>query len=172
MDEEIKVPEYDRLFRLAENDKIVPGISIANSEAGILSLSIEAFYYRLVCSNGMISKTSVDARYRHVSRKVMDDFPLVLEDVISQSRHGHDRFRISMETRVDNPESTIEAFCRQFQLSQNETEIVKQAFYQETGGTMFHVINAFTRAAQDPGLMAADAYKLEKAGGTILAMVK
>ena len=168
----LKVPEYDRLFRLAENDKIVPGISIANSEVGILALGLSAFYYRLVCSNGLIDKTSVDARYKHISRRVMDEFPMVLEGVIAQSRHGHDRFRISMEIRVDNPENSIETFCRQFQLAQNEAEIVKQAFYQEAGGSMFHVINAFTRAARDPNLLASDAYKLEKAGGNILAMVK
>jgi len=168
----LKVPEYDRLFRLAENDKIVPGISIANSEVGILSLSIEAFYYRLVCSNGMIAKTSVDARYRHVSRKVMDEFPMVLEGVISQSRHGHDRFRISMETRIDNPERTIATFARQFQLTQEEAEIVKQAFYQEEGATMFHIIQAFTRAGRDSTLSVSDSYRLEKAGGSILALVK
>jgi hypothetical protein len=165
LDDEImvlKVPEYDRLFRLSENDKIVPGISIANSEVGLLALSIEAFHYRLVCSNGMISKRSVDARYKHISRKVMDEFPLVLEGVVAQSRHGHERVRISMETRVDNPERTIAAFAGQFQLSQKETEVVQQAFYQEVGGTMFHVINAFTRAAQEPTLTVSDSYRLEK----------
>jgi len=175
LDDEImvlKVPEYDRLFRLSENDKIVPGISIANSEVGILALSIQGFYYRLVCSNGMISETSVDARYKHISRKVMDEFPLVLEGVISQSRHGQDRFRISTQTSVDNPESTIATFARQFQLSQKETEVVQQAFYQEVGGTMFHIIQAFTRGAQDISLSASDSYRMEKAGGAILAMVK
>ena len=91
----LKVPEYARAFHLAEKDKIVPGISIANSEVGILALSIEAFYYRLVCTNGMIAKTAVDARYKHISRKVMDEFPMILEGVISQSRHGQDRFMIS-----------------------------------------------------------------------------
>ena len=168
----LKVPEYERTFRLFEKDKIVPGISIANSEVGILALSIEAFYYRLVCSNGMIAKTSVDARYKHISRRVMDEFPLVLEDVVHQSRHGQNRFLISMQTPVDNPISTIESFARQFSLTQNEAEVVKQAFYQEQGGTMFHVINSFTRAAQEPGLSAADAYRLETTGGRILAMVK
>jgi len=49
----LKVPEYGRMFGLTEKDKIVPGISIANSEVGILALSIEAFFYRLVCSNGL-----------------------------------------------------------------------------------------------------------------------
>ena len=87
----LKVPEYERQFCLFGNDKIVPGISIANSEVGILALSIEAYYLRLVCTNGMITETSVDARYKHISRKVMDDFPMILESVINQSRHGKDR---------------------------------------------------------------------------------
>jgi hypothetical protein len=53
MDQEmmaLRVPEYDRAFRLSEDDKIVPGISIANSEVGILALSIEAYFCRLVCT--------------------------------------------------------------------------------------------------------------------------
>jgi hypothetical protein len=168
----VKVPEYNRSFLLAENDRIIPGISIANSEVGILALSIEAFYYRLVCTNGLISKTKVDARYKHISRKVMDEFPLVLEGVVSQSRYGHDRFRISAETPVDRPEDSIEAFVRQFQIPQEQMEIIKHAFYQEPGATMFHIINAFTRAAQDSVLSATEAYQLEKTAGTILGMVR
>ncbi len=175
LDEEmmlVKVPEYHNSFLVSENDKIVPGICIANSEVGILALSIEAFYYRLVCTNGLISKTKVDARYKHISRKVMDEFPMVLEGVISQSRYGHDRFRISAQTAVDNPENSIEAFARQFQIPQEQTEIIKHAYYQEPGATMFHVINAFTRAAQHSVLSATDSYQLEKTAGTILGMVK
>jgi len=120
----------------------------------------------------MIAKTAVDARYKHISRKIMDEFPLVLQGVVRQARHGEDRFMISTRTPVDNPESTITSFARQFQISQQETEIVKQAFYLEQGATMFHVIQAFTRAAQDPSLSASDAYRMERAGGTILSMVK
>jgi hypothetical protein len=175
MDDEImvlKVHEYDRLFRLAENDKIVPSISIAKSEVGVLALSMSAFYYRLVCINGLIDKTSVDARYKNISRRVMDEFPLVLEGVVAQSRHSHERFRISMQTPVDNSESTITTFARQFQLSQNEAEIVKQAFHQEMGGTMYYIIQAFTRAAQDSSLSAIDSFRMEQAGGRILELVK
>ena len=91
----LKVPEYARTFRLSENDEIVPGISIANSEVGVLALSIEAFYYRLVCTNGMIAKTAVNSRYKHISRRVMDEFPMVLEGVVSQSRQNQGRFMIS-----------------------------------------------------------------------------
>jgi hypothetical protein len=120
----------------------------------------------------MIAKTSVDARYKHISRRVMDKFPLVLENVVNQSRHGQNRFQISMQTPVTDPINSIETFARQFALTQNETEVVKQAFYLEQGATMFHVINSFTRAAQEPGLSASDAYRLETTGGRILAMVK
>jgi hypothetical protein len=168
----LKIPEYQRQFRLSDKDKIVPGISIANSEVGILALSIEAYYYRLVCTNGMVAKTAVDARYKHISRKVMDEFPMILEGVVSQSHHGQDRFMISTQSPVDNPMSSIETFARQFQLTQEETEIVRQAYYLEQGGTMFHVINAFTRAAQEPNLSASEAYKLERTGGQILGLIK
>ena len=168
----LKVPEYGRLFALSEKDKIVPGISISNSEVGILALSIEAYFFRIVCQNGMISKTSVDARYKHISRRAIDEFPLVLENVVSQSHNTRGRFQNSMQTPVSNPISTIETFARQFALTQNETEVVKQALYLEQGATMFHVINSFTRAAQEPGLSASDAYRLETTGGRILSLVK
>jgi hypothetical protein len=168
----LKMPEYDRAFYLVGDDKIIPGISIANSEVGILALSIEAFYYRLICSNGLIAKTAVDARYKHISRKVINEFPSILQGVISQSRQGNDRFRISTQTHVSNPESTIETFARQFQIPQEEVQIIKAAFFLEQGATMFHIINAFTRAAQDGRLSAPSAYRLEKAGGAILGMVK
>ena len=168
----LKVPEYGRMFGLTETDKIVPGISIANSEVGILALTIEAFFYRLVCSNGLIATTSVGSRFKHVSRRAMDEFPQVLSDVVYQSQASQGRFRISMQTPVDNPMSTIETFAKQFQLSQDETEIVRQAYFLEQGATMFHVINAFTRAAQTPTLDAMDSYKLERIGGQILSLVK
>jgi hypothetical protein len=168
----LKVPDYDRTFRLFDKDKIVPGISISNSEVGLIALSIEAFYYRLVCTNGMIAKTAVDARYKHISNRVMDEFPMILEQVVSQSQNGHARFMISAQTSVDNPESTIDSFTRQFQIGKEEAQIVKKAFYLEEGATMFHIIQAFTRAAQDPSLSASDSYRLEKAGGAILNLVR
>lgn len=168
----VSVPEYERTFQIMNRDNIVPGICIANSEVGILAVSIEAFYLRLVCSNGLIAKTSVNAKYKHISRRGIDGFPLALENVISQSRQGEARFMISTQTPVPNPTSTIETFARQFQLPQNETEIVKQAFFAEEGATMFHIINAFTRAGQSQELTIGASLQMERIGGAILALVK
>lgn len=59
-----------------------------------------------------------------------------------------DQFRISMQTIVENPLMTIESFNRQFQIGEKEREAVEWGWQQEGGGeTMFHVVNAYTRAA-------------------------
>jgi hypothetical protein len=86
-----------------------------------------------------------------------------LENVIST---------VSAQSPVDNPESTISTFARQFQIPAEQAEIVQQAFFMEQGATMFHIIQAFTRAAQDGRLSATESYKMERAGGAILGMVK
>jgi len=108
----LKVPEYSRMFGLTEKDKIVPGICIANSEVGLLALSIEAYFYRLVCSNGLISETAVSSRFKHVSRKALETFPQVLGDVVYQSEQSKGRFRVSMQTHGDDPLKTNSIFCK------------------------------------------------------------
>ena len=46
------------------------------------------------------------------------------------------------------------------------------AYAYEQGFTMFNVINAYTRAAQDKELTGEESHKLERVGGEILALVK
>ncbi len=83
-----------------------------------------------------------------------------------------DQYRISIETKVDNPLMTMENFNRQFQIGEKEREAVEWGWNQEHGNTMFHLVNAYTRAAQFEGLPAEGSYRLEKVGGAILGMVK
>ena len=67
---------------------------------------------------------------------------------------------------------TTENFNRQFQAGEMEREAVKLGWEQEMGNTMFHVVNAYTRAAQFEGLSAEAIYRLQKVGGMVLGMVK
>jgi hypothetical protein len=92
--------------------------------------------------------------------------------VIAESESNRARLLLSAETRVDDPIGTVNSLNRQFQLSKKEGEAVKRALEYEQGYTMFHVINAYTRGAQDRALDTAGAHKLERVGGQILAMVK
>ena len=44
------------------DDKMIPVISVNNSEIeGMAILSVSAFILRLVCTNGMVSKTEISA---------------------------------------------------------------------------------------------------------------
>lgn len=168
----LKVPDFTRTFGFGNNDKIIPGISIANSEVGILAFSIEAYFYRLVCSNGLVSKTAVASRFKHISRRALEEFPHILRQVIYESERNQNRLVISTQSRVDDPLATIGSFNRQFQITKKEAETIEQAWQIEQGYTMFHVIGAYTRAAHDSSLTAEEAYKLERIGGQILSLVK
>jgi hypothetical protein len=167
----LKVPDYTRQFRL-EREDIVPGISIANSEVGIVAFSIEAYFYRLVCSNGLVTRTEVTSRFKHVSRKALDEFPEILRQVVYESETSQRRFQGSLESQVDDPLSSIGSFARQFNLTKKETEAAQSAWEIEQGFTLFHVINAFTRGAQDNSISAEESYRLERVAGMILAMVR
>ena len=96
----------------------------------------------------MISKTEVSAYYRHLSLKILEKFPEVMERVSFEVGQQKNQFRISMQTPVENPLMTIESFSRQFQIGERERELVKFVWEQESGKTMFQVVNAYTRAAQ------------------------
>ena len=98
--------------------------------------------------------------------------PHILRQVVYESEHSQRRFEISTQNRVDNPLSTIGTFNRQFNITKKEAEAITHAWEIEQGFTMFHVINAYTRAAQDTSLTSEESYKLERVGGLILSLVK
>jgi hypothetical protein len=167
----INIPDGRQSFTI-NGERMTPGISVSNSEVGLASLSIAAFVLRLVCTNGMISKTQVSASYRHISGKILSELPKVLNDVSSELGKKKDQFRLSIESKVEHPEMTISSFNNQFQLNKEEKEAVEWAMPLEYGQTMFHIINVYTKAAQYPELPADSGYKLQKVGGMILEMVK
>ncbi len=167
----VNLPDGRQSFTI-NGERMTPGISVSNSEVGLASLSIAAFVLRLVCTNGMISKTQVSASYRHISGKILSELPGVLTDVSRELGKKKDQFRLSIESKVEHPEMTISSFNNQFQLNKEEKEAVEWAMPLEFGQTMFHVINVYTKAAQYRELSADSGYKLQKVGGMILEMVK
>jgi hypothetical protein len=90
----------------------------------------------------MISKTQVSTSYRHVSLKILEKFPKVLEKVSFELSQQKSQFRISMQTPVENHLMTIESFNQQFQIGEKEREAVEWGWNQEPGNTMFHIEDA------------------------------
>ena len=92
------------------------------------------------------------ASYRHVSNKILNEFPVILDKVSVELGRQRHQIGLSMESLVDDPMKTIESFNRQFGLNENERQAVEWAWPQEAGDTMFAMVNAYTRAAQFKGL--------------------
>jgi hypothetical protein len=120
----------------------------------------------------MISRTQGSASYPHISGKILSELPGVLTDVSRELAKKKDQFRLSVESKVEHPEMTINSLNNQFQLNKVEKEAVEWAMPLEYGQTMFHVINVYTKASQYPELPADSGYKLQRVGGSILGMVK
>ena len=168
----VNIPDPGKEFAIAAKDKMRPGISIGNSEVGIASLSIAAFILRLICTNGLISRTDNKSAYRHVSSGILDKFPEVMAMLSQEIGQQQQLLRFSLESKVDNPESTMILFNRQFALGEQEKQAVEWGWIFEAGETMYNVVNAYTKASQYDGLPADSAHKLQRVGGQILGMVK
>lgn len=95
----------------------------------------------------------------------------MIQKVSGELAGKREQFKLSIESQVDNPESTIETFNRQFQLGKVEKDAVTWAWPLEAGDTMFNVVNTYTRAAQFEGLTAESSFRLQRIGGNILGMM-
>ncbi|MGC9327872.1 MAG: DUF932 domain-containing protein [Candidatus Hinthialibacter sp.] len=174
LDEEfmlLNIPDREKGFLIQRNDRLEPGIGIANSEVGLSSLTLSAFVLRLICTNGLIAKTALDSSYRHISQRILEEFPAVLRQLSSDWDRQRGQWALSAESYVDNPQNTLKAFNRQFQLSKTEEDAVTWAWPQEAGNAMLHIINAYTKAGQYPSLPAESVYRLQRTGGQILALL-
>jgi len=76
-----------------------------------------------------------------------------------------------MECVVGNPKDSIREFNKRFQLNEVENKAVNWGFEYESGYRMFHVVNAYTNGAQYNDLNVESSHKLQKVGGSILALV-
>jgi len=153
-------------------DRFRNGICLSNSEVGLSSLSTAAFVLRLVCTNGMVSKTQVAASYRHVSSKILTEMPQVLEKASMALGQQKKQLQLSVNSPVDNSVATLESFNRQFQLKEPERQaVIEWAWPQEAGDTMYHVVNTHTKALQFEGLPAESSHRLKSVGGNVLEML-
>ena len=103
----------------------------------------------------MMAKIEIGRSYRHVSTKILDEFPATMDKVSYELGAQKHKIGLSMESPVDDPLKTIETFNRQFNLNQSQKDaVVEWAWPQEMGDTMFAVVNTYTRASQMDGLSA------------------
>ena len=122
----------------------------------------------------MVVPVSVgQSRFKHISRKAFEALPETIRQVAESSNRQQAQMVISVNTPVHNPIQTIESFNKRFGLTLAEGEMVKASFGQEPGDdNIWKIIQAYTGSARAPELTVEAAYRLERVGGQILALVK
>ncbi len=167
----LNIPNEEQSFIIQGKDEFQQGISIANSEVGLSSFLLSTFTLRLICTNGLISQTNVDRSYRHVSQRILDELPIILNNLHHEMNRQRHTWQLSLQSPVDDPNATLRTFNRRFQLKEQEQEAVEWAWPYEQGHTMFHIINTYTKASQYRELNPESRFKLQRTGGQILSLL-
>lgn len=177
-------------------DRVRAGCVISNSEVGLGSLGLDELLYYLACKNGMVSQR-VMGRY-HIGRKSdplfeldaaaeyytdatkeMDDraFWMKVQDATT-ALFDKDRFlaRVAkFESTTEQkikPMEAVEEVSQRFKFNQTEKDAVLEHLIDGArGNSLFGLINAVTRTAQD-----VESYdrsiELQRIGGQILELPK
>lgn len=183
----------ERLTRdIGRGDIVQAGVVISNSEVGAGRIKVEPMLYRLVCTNGLIS--GVALRKNHVGRgfedngdddvteyfsdetRKLDDeaFWAKLSDVIDGSFDEAkfsmlvSKFKATQEMTLNaTPDKIVDVTAKRLDLNQSERDSVLMHLFQGGDLTMFGLVNAVTRSAEDAPSYDR-AVELERLGGQML----
>jgi len=158
------------LFQI-NGEQFLPGRSFVNSEVGLYQLTPSLFILRLVCTNGLISRVSISLHFRHISRKFIEDYDLVMARFNDELIYQKSQIGIALNSPVREPLILINRFNERFKVTDSEKVAMEWAWPFEKGETMFNVVNTYTKAAQYPTLTAEESFRLEKIGGNILGLL-
>ena len=148
---------------VAKGDLVQAGFIISNSEVGYGAVSVQPLVYRLVCTNGMISKENTHRRY-HIGKNVgnEDNYELfsdntkILDDMayfakvqeIVRMAVDETKFNqnvIAMQKAIGIPVNpmvitpVVEELSKTFALGKTEQEMVVQNFLMGDDGEHGHI---------------------------------
>ena len=172
-----------------QGDPVQFGITIRNSEVGKGSVSIEAFIYRLICSNGMVGQ-SLMKKY-HVGRGLTDGwdiytkdtiaaninaFKMSLRDVLNDAINGRGfqdtlaQLQGTVEQDMHDPLKSVEKVTKRFQLTNEEHDQTLRNLLENADTTnRWGLANAITALAHDTDEPDRQ-YDLERFGSQIITL--
>ena len=134
------------------DDPLRVGLHVSNSEIGLGYVTVRAFITRLVCANGMVVtvKDLGGIRRRHIGaagRSLNSQLLSGIGDVLAGAQEACSRFVALRQRPAPQPiEPFIEETARRLELPERTGELARSYLY---GETLYDVLNAFTRAAQE-----------------------
>ena len=180
-------------LEVAKGDPVQAGVIITNSETGHGALDIRTLIYRLVCTNGMVSGDQND-RFRKIHSKraegliydksaqyvksdtmdAMDKaFWLSARDALQQSIKATNfeqyvqQMKRATKVQFDDPQAKVLEITRSHGIRDEERKTVMKHLIEGGDSSMYGIINAVTRTAQD--MTSYDrAIEFEEMGGKLL----
>jgi|GEM_PF-4975436 len=156
-------------------DTLKLGLQIGNSEVGARRVTIEAFLFRGMCSNGMIFGYQGVAKYEHVHRGIdrndlLNKLNEVAAEVASKQALIGECLHHGANVSVEKPEERIKRLVAEAGYGEDQQKQAITYWEQDeaapSDATRYGVMNALTRLAQD--LPQQKRVELETAAGSWL----
>jgi hypothetical protein len=161
-----------REVRTLRGDELVPGWSLRTSEIGQAPLSIDDFWLRLVCTNGLMvtvgGKRSLYRRHRAIDNdQLAAAFVLALGRLPGRFDRALELMAIAMDGIVDHPDVLAADILTG--TPRVLVEEVQRAALAEAPITRFGLLNVITRIAHTTNTDPEVRFAMESAAGTLLA---
>lgn len=153
-------------------DLLHRGLHVTNSEVGAASVSLSALIYRTVCLNGLImGRGSYTFARRHIGQVDLNN---VVHGEVSRlldaSGEAAGRFQGLLGVKMPDQLKALERVVERYELTKDQGQAMVNALNQEPGETLFHTVNAVTRAGNDEGLSLDHRRELQEVGGRLLTL--
>jgi len=156
---------------IGNDDQYNAGVSIQNSETGLTSLGLAPYILRIICTNGMIGWGPGErSNYRHVNEDLLQGFDRefwAASKNVSLTAEGVEKAK---ERTLHNADKLMENLSKTFVHGKVERLAINEAWMIEQGDTVNHLVNAYTRAANDSRLTAELSNKLQRNASQVLRM--
>lgn len=148
------------------------GLHLTNSEVGAASVSLSALIYRGICLNGLImGHGSYTWSKRHIgATDLQHAFQEQVPHLIEASAEARGMFKGTTAIVVKDHEKAFERVAERYQLTKQQHAAIMQAYAEEPGVSLYHVINAVTRAGNHPELSLEPRRQLQEVGGRMLTL--
>jgi hypothetical protein len=158
--------------RSLRGDDLVPGWSLRTSEIAQAPLSIDDYWLRLVCMNGlMVSVGGKRSLYRR-HRAIEDDqlgaaFVMALGRLPGRFERALELMAIAMDANIEHPDAIVADVLAG--IPRALVEETQRAALAEAPITRFGLLNVITRIAHTTNTDPEIRFAMESAAGTLLA---
>ncbi len=154
-------------------DGLHPGWHLRNSEVGASALSLDDFWWRLVCANGLTLE--LDKRLLYRTHRPADDGLLSAMLVVAMSKlrdrwdQGAKLFLRAREDRVPHPDAAVESVLDSPEVPRRLVEEAQRAALASGDPTRFGVVQAITLVAHTTNTDPDVRFAMERRAGQYLA---